>query len=199
MAQNQPFYTQNLGTGLRAAQVVGLTATSFFAGKTFVTSFATVPALLEAPAPLLAKQWKKLFDADKLLAPAIALFSSGIFGYISYRDQTWTKPAILYASSSVLMASLIPFTFILGEPINKKLEDRARNLASASLTDASVEAGVSKDENTHSLVDKWATVNFGRFVISAVGAVLATYASVDRTEVVPAFARLATGADRMGR
>jgi hypothetical protein len=64
-------------------------------GKTFAASFATTPALLEAPAALLARQWKKQFDVDKWLAPAIAMFSSSVFSYISYRGKAVspsTKP-----------------------------------------------------------------------------------------------------------
>lgn len=92
----------------------------------------------------------------------------------------------------------MPYTFLLGEPINKKLEDKERSLASASLTDASAEAGISKEETVHSLVDKWATINLGRFAVAAVSAALATWAAVDRSEVVPAVTRLTTGANRMG-
>ncbi|KAK4508254.1 hypothetical protein PRZ48_001992 [Zasmidium cellare] len=191
MAQHGAFYTDNLSTPLRVAQ-------AFLAGKTFTSSFGTVPALLQAPAPLLAKQWKKQFDADKILAPAIALFSSGVFGYIAWRDTAWTKTSILYASSASLLLSLVPYTFILSEPINQKLEEKAQNLASASLTDASAEAGVSKEETVHSLVDKWGTINFGRIIISAISAGLATWAAVDRSEVVPAVTRITTGANRLG-
>lgn len=92
----------------------------------------------------------------------------------------------------------MPYTFLLGEPVNKKLEEKERNLASASLTDASAEAGISKEETVHSLVDKWATINLGRVAVATVSAVLATWAAVARTEVVPAVARFATGANRMG-
>ncbi|CAK3885142.1 unnamed protein product [Lecanosticta acicola] len=194
---HQPFYHDNLGTGLRIAQLVGLTSTAFFAGKEFTKSISTVPALAQSPAPLLAKQWKIQFDADKALAPAVALFSSGVFGFLAYRDNAWTKTSILYATSSTLLAALIPYTFVLAEPLNKKLESKERNLASASITDASAEAGVSKEESTHSLVENWAAQSFGRFVISAIAAVAATWAAIDRAEVVPATARLATGANRI--
>lgn len=104
MARNGAFYTDTLSTPLRIAQVVGLTSTvspllhepdgcqplgqAFLAGKTFTSSFSTVPALLLAPAPLLAKQWKKQFEADKIVAPVVALFSSGIFSYIAYRGTS---------------------------------------------------------------------------------------------------------------
>lgn len=146
----------------------------------------------ESPS-LLAKQWKTLYDSDKLVAPLISVFSSGIFAFLAYRDETWTKPAIMYTTASSLLLSLLPFTFLLGEPINKKLEEKARTLTSADVREKSV----GKD-SVHGLVDKWATVNLARAVISAVGAVTAIWAAVERTDIVPATVRIGTGANRMG-
>ena len=146
--------------------------------------------LAESPS-LLAKQWKTLFDSDKLVAPLISIFSSGVFAFLAYRDETWTKPAILYTTSSALLLSLVPYTFLLGEPINKKLEEKAR-LQSIQ------EVGVKKEESVHGLVDLWATVNFGRAVVSGIAAFTAIWAAVERTDIVPATARFATGANRMG-
>lgn len=36
MAQTRPFYTDDFGTGLRVAQLVGLTSTAFFAGQYWI-------------------------------------------------------------------------------------------------------------------------------------------------------------------
>lgn len=91
-------------TGIRIAQVVGLTSAAYLAGKaqldahfrSFVDhnpgaigsiSWQSVPALLDAPAPLLAKQWKKIFDQGKVVAPPMAAISSAIFGYLAYRGM----------------------------------------------------------------------------------------------------------------
>ncbi|KXT02818.1 hypothetical protein AC578_5368 [Pseudocercospora eumusae] len=194
---SETFYTTNLPSGLRIAQVAGLTLSGFLAGTTFAASAAT-PALLKAPAPLLAKQWKTMFDANKLIAPVACLFSAGVFGYIGYREDKWTLPATLYTASASLLLSLVPYTYLLGEPINQKLEKKAQSLASVAITDAQAESGVSKEETTHALVDKWATINLGRAVISAASTAIAIWAAVDRTEVVPATARLAAGANRLG-
>ncbi|PIB01393.1 hypothetical protein CB0940_00302 [Cercospora beticola] len=188
----RPFLTDELGTGLRTAQVLGLTASAFLAGKTFAASYNAAPALLQAPAPLLAKQWQILFTRDKLLAPIISLFSSGTFACLAYRDQTWTKPAILYTTASSLLLALIPYTYLLGEPVNKKLEEKARTLK------AEEAPGVKREESVHGLVDTWASVNFGRAVVSFVASAAAIWAAVERPGVVPASATLATGANRMG-
>ncbi|EMD00638.1 hypothetical protein BAUCODRAFT_28981 [Baudoinia panamericana UAMH 10762] len=193
------FYTEQLTTPLRVAQVVGLTSATFLAGKTFAQSFGTIPAFLKAPAPLLAKQWKTMYDGDVLIAPATSAIGLGVFGYFAYRDpNAWSHHQILYTTASALMAILIPYSTLLLGPINSKLEKKASDLASASLTDAEAESGMSKEESTHGLVDTWGTINFGRAIISGVAALAATWAAVDRLEVVPAVAKVMGGADRMG-
>ena len=80
--------TSSPSSGLRTAQVIGLTTTAFLCGRTFSLSFSTTPALLQAPAPLLARQWKRMFDGEKALAPAVVAGASCIFGYLSSRGKT---------------------------------------------------------------------------------------------------------------
>lgn len=44
-----------------------------------------VPAFMEAPAPLLAKQWKKMFDIGVVAAPILSATSAAIFGLMAYK------------------------------------------------------------------------------------------------------------------
>ena len=121
---------------------------------------------------------------------ALAVYSKIAFTDSS-TEATWTRTSILYATSASLLASLVPYTFLLGEPINQELEKHERNLAQQS-------EGSLEDDTVHQLVDRWATINLGRAAISAVSALLATWAAVDRLEVVPATLKFATGANRLG-
>jgi DMSO reductase anchor subunit len=71
-------------------------------------------------------------------------------------------------------------------------------MASASLDDKAVEAGVAEAETTHALIDKWATLNLARTVLLAAGTICATLAAVDKREVVSfSSVGLGTGANRM--
>jgi hypothetical protein len=71
-------------------------------------------------------------------------------------------------------------------------------MASASLEDKAVEAGVAEAETTHALIDKWATLNLARTVLLAAGSICATLAAVDKREVVSfSSVGLGTGANRM--
>lgn len=107
------------------------------------------------------------------------------------QDDAWTKPSILYTTSASLLLALIPYTFFIGEPVNRQLEAKVESLALSASED-----GIPKDETTHALVDKWATINLGKAVLAGVSALVATWAAVDRAEVVPATFSFSTGANR---
>jgi len=79
------FYTEELGSMIRVAQVLGLTSTAFLAGKVFASSFTAVPAMLHAPAPLLAKQFKTVFDSDIYVNSIASVVGTGVFSFFAYR------------------------------------------------------------------------------------------------------------------
>jgi hypothetical protein len=81
------FYTSYPGASTRLAQVVGLTTTAFLAGNTFAASFGSVPAFLQAPAPLLAKQIVILLNSGKFVNPLSAIIGTGIFSFFAYSGR----------------------------------------------------------------------------------------------------------------
>ena len=136
-----------------------------------------------------------MFDTDKLLAPSIVVFSGSIFGYLGYKSSGVL--ARLYIAAAALAAVSIPYSLLTLEPINKKLEEKASSLAKASISDAGAEAGVTREETVHYLVDQWATMNLGRSIITGIAAVCGTLAAVGQLEIIGV--TFASGANRMGR
>lgn len=47
-------------------------------------SYAFIPAVLKAPAPLAVRQWKTMFDIGQKVGPVLAVVSSLAFGYVAY-------------------------------------------------------------------------------------------------------------------
>lgn len=169
-----------------------------FTGQQAAESYFFVPALLHAPAPLLAKQWRTIWDKTKAAIPAATLVSSGLLGFLAYREDTSSSAFRYYLTAAVLLPSTIPYTAFLMGPINNKLVKKSENLASASISDTTAEAGVSKEETTHALVDKWASLNLLKALISGVAALSAAWATLNPVEVVSASSfGLATGANRI--
>lgn len=76
-------------------------------------------------------------------------------------------------------------------PVNNKLVEKMDSLASASLDDKAIEAGVAEGETTHALIDRWATLNLARAALVAAGSLCAVVAAVGRREI--------TGFREMGR
>jgi hypothetical protein len=185
-----------------------------YSGAIGSISWQSVPALMDAPAPLLAKQWKKIFDSGKVVAPPMAAISSAIFGYLAYRgmpahdldgssvltipEPTASSGFKLYTIAAILVPSIIPYTVFLMSGINSKLQEKAASLANASLTDTAVESGVAQGETAHELLDKWATLNLGRSLLPLISTLVAGWAIVDKFEVLGLGAVLKTGANRMG-
>jgi len=84
----------------------------------------------------------------------------------------------------MLLPSVIPYTILLMGPLNAKLVAKAESMSKTSITDTAAEIGVTKDETVHALVDKWATLNLFRAIITGIAAMSATWGSLRSVEVV---------------
>lgn len=51
-------------------------------------SYILVPSVLEAPAPLAVKQWRKAFNIAKIVGPVMSVLSGGIFAYLANRGTS---------------------------------------------------------------------------------------------------------------
>ena len=98
-------------------------------------------------------------------------------------EPRFSKPFLLYTASASLLALCVPYTYFLGEPISQKLEAKANSFATASITEEGAEVGVKQEETVHYLVDRWATMNLGRTVLTGISAMLATWAAVERVKI----------------
>lgn len=110
-----------------------------------------------------------------------------------------THSSLLHLSSLTLLLATIPYSLFLLEPLNKLLEAKD---AACAFSDADYpptereEVGFDYEHTTHWLVDRWATVNLGRAVMSAVAAGMAIWAGVEGVKM--AGVRVVSGGARMG-
>ncbi|ORY14904.1 hypothetical protein BCR34DRAFT_201939 [Clohesyomyces aquaticus] len=190
---------QRTPSGIFIAQAIGLSTSFYLLGQNATFSVSTIPAVMEAPAPLAARQWKKVFDQGKIVGPALAVASTLATGYLAYEYSTSSRAGKLNLAATILFPSIVPYTFALMGSTNRALISKADSLAATALSDKAAEAGVAKNETVHALLDKWATLNLGRAIITGVGAILALWAALDKVEIF-AFRDLSlgTGANRLG-
>ena len=104
-----------------------------------------------------------------------------------------------YTAAAVLIPSIIPYTLGLMIQMNNKLLGKADSLATTEITDKTAEAGVTQEETVHALIDRWATLNLGRAIITGIGSLCALWATLDKIDVVRfRDVGLTSGANRMG-
>jgi hypothetical protein len=115
-------------------------------------------------------------------------------------EDTKSLPFKLNLAATLLIPSIVPFTFAFMAPTNNKLIEKRDALAMVAAEDKTAEAGVAREETVHALLDKWAVLNLGRAMIVGLGSILAMWASLSKLEVV-AFSEmgLKSGANRLGR
>lgn len=87
MASKGLFYHEEVTAPIRVAQVLGLTASAYLCGHTASATYLCIPSFLQAPAPLLAKQWQQMIRTDLEVGPAIAAFGALTFGFLAYKGM----------------------------------------------------------------------------------------------------------------
>ncbi|KAK4982232.1 hypothetical protein LTR66_009394 [Elasticomyces elasticus] len=186
MGNFRPFYHETVPITIRVAQAVGLTASAFLCGSTIAATTVTVPSLLEAPAPLLAKQWRKMYDLIGGVSPAVSAVCGLTFAGLAYREPMATPSFNLYVAASVLLLpGTLAYTFLTTKPTTDKLLEKTTSLSKASITDTAAESGVAQEDTVHALVDKWASLNLLKGVMYGVGALLAAWATIGEIDVRP--------------
>jgi len=191
---NFPLINRDIPAVVRAAQLVGVTGSGVLAGASIMLSVWVIPTLMEAPAPVAAKQWKKMFDLGRVSMPPTTILTSSIFGYLAWQSAT-PSSFRLYTAAAIIAPTMIPFTIGVMMPTNNKLEEKAQSFASSGAD----EVGVAKEETVNALLDRWATLNLVRSVLLLTSAILGGWASLQPTEVLGLEkVEILMGADRMG-
>jgi hypothetical protein len=81
-------FTQRTPPGLLIAQTIGITASAFALGSNLALSFITVPAIMQAPAPLAAKQWYTMLWRGGGFGIPITLGSALATACVAYQRAT---------------------------------------------------------------------------------------------------------------
>jgi len=190
----EPFFHEEVPAVVRLAQVVGITTSATLAGLQFGLSFFTVPALMKSPAHLLARQWAHIYNLGARSAAPLTLVPLSIFSYLAYRAHRNTGNASLYIAAALLAPSIIPYTIFVMSDTNDALYKKANEAS-----EQSKEVQVRRDDSTHQLVDRWASLNVVRGMLTLASAMVGAWASLGAVEVVGVAAfEFVTGANRMG-
>ncbi|KAI9884883.1 MAG: hypothetical protein M1823_003324 [Watsoniomyces obsoletus] len=170
-------------TSIRVAQTLGITTSAILSGAIAWTSYAFVPALLQAPPSTLVQQWQQVYDTGKATAPPTALLVFASWAYVAYRHAQqplasisgkWTS----YAVASVSAIAIVPYTLLVMADTNRKLyakANEARLLGSSTTDEVTTEQ---ERKSVKQLLDRWATLNVVRAVFPLITAVVGTWTAL---------------------
>jgi formate-dependent nitrite reductase membrane component NrfD len=141
-------------------------------GVNLGTSVMAIPALLHAPAPVLATQWKILFDNGVIPVVFLALSSSAGFAALALQSTLRSTTSTflqrnLYIAASITAFGLVPYTKILMWGNITELEKRAQTTSRRK-----------EKDDTHDLVKTWSSFNFWRGIMLLSSGVAGIWASV---------------------
>jgi hypothetical protein len=117
-----------------------------FAGAATIISVAEHPARLSCDTLTAASQWAPSYKRATLMQAPLALLSlmNGTLAWLLGAGLLWLVPAIL-------VGLVVPFTLVVIAPVNNKLLDHERDLAS---------------DNTRNLLIKWGKLHAIRSLLS---------------------------------
>ncbi|KAF2200729.1 hypothetical protein GQ43DRAFT_441288 [Delitschia confertaspora ATCC 74209] len=173
------FVNQKPPNAIRIAQAVGITASAMLAGTNMALSVFAIPAIMQGPAPLAARQWRQIYDLGKKVGPGLAAIGTATLAYVAYQEDPTSFPFKLNVAACLMLPSIVPYTLVVMAPTNKGLYSKASSLASTDLSDKSAETSIEREETVHALLDKWATLNLGRALVTLVGTAAAMWAAVN--------------------
>jgi anthrone oxygenase-like protein len=122
-----------------------------------------------------------------------------LFGFLAYRSYTTSSgSAGLYTAAALLTPAIVPYTMLVLQPTNEALKKKLASASSAAVGEAAAELK-GEEDNTHALVDRWASLNLVRGLISLSAALVGTWASLGAVEVVAVESfEFISGANRLG-
>jgi uncharacterized membrane protein len=137
---------------LSALQFIATLTATLFAGAALYINIAEHPARMSLDTKMAAMQWAPSYKrAAWLQAPlAVVSFISGVLVWVINGELAWLI-------ASLLIGAVVPFTFLVAMPVNRKLLDPNRDLTSAE---------------TRDLLDKWNKLHSARTVLSLAASAL---------------------------
>lgn len=140
----------------------------------------SIPSLLQSPSPLLARQWKILFDNGIVVVVPACVASSAAFAYLAYDASRgllgWSSPASkLLGGASLAAIMAMPYTAALMPGVNDRLTTLAKKFATEETESKEVQPDVAGTTEVHGLVRQWGKLNLARAFFPLVAAVLGAW------------------------
>jgi Domain of unknown function (DUF1772) len=137
---------------LHTLQLIATFAATLFAGASLYINVAEHPARMSLETRMAALQWAPSYKRATLLQAPLAILSfiAGTVAWLLGADVLWLVAALL-------IGSVVPFTFAVVMPTNRRLLELRQDLASAE---------------TRSLLERWGKLHSVRTALSLAASIL---------------------------
>ncbi|KAH8675365.1 hypothetical protein BX600DRAFT_452503 [Xylariales sp. PMI_506] len=163
---------------VRAVAATSIAVLTTAAGFNLGLSFFVVPRLLESPTPLMLRQWGNMYKvSSKSLRPAFML-PVLLNTYLAYKTPSKAR---IYSIAAVIAFSILPWTYAVIMPINRKIWKKVDEVQSLNLGPNDIleeEIGVKEEETGHALIDRWGLYNLYRGSAAFVSGCIGLYATL---------------------
>lgn len=128
-----------------------------------------MPAVLQAPSPLVAQQWKRAWDVGRIVGKVIVTSSAAGFAYLAYNEKGHiASPKFqLFAAAASIVGSIIPFTIVTSYPFNEAINSQLFTSNGASKKNDDAPA-----TDLKTLVTQWGQTDFKRSLLVFLGTVV---------------------------
>jgi hypothetical protein len=137
---------------LHILQLIATFAATLFAGASLYINVAEHPARMSLETRMAALQWAPSYKRATLLQAPLAILSliAGTVAWLLGADVLWLVAALL-------IGSVVPFTFAVVMPTNRRLLELRRDLASAE---------------TRALLERWGKLHSVRTALSIAASII---------------------------
>jgi len=81
-----------------------------------------MPAVLRAPAPLVAQQWKRAWDVGRIVGKLAVTSSAASFAYLAYNEPSaGSLRFCLFVAAATTLGVIIPYTVLTSYPFNEAI------------------------------------------------------------------------------
>ncbi|CAG9993912.1 unnamed protein product [Clonostachys byssicola] len=149
-----------------STEALVMSLAGFMSGYYFSGAFVFMPAVLRAPPPLVAQQWKRAWDVGRIVGKVIVTSSAAGFAYLAYteKDNIGSLRFQLLTAAAGIVGSIVPFTVITSYPFNEAINSQLFNSNGASKKSDDAPA-----TDLKALVAQWGQTDFKRSLLAFLG------------------------------
>lgn len=162
---------------IRLTQATSIALLTTASGLNLGLSFFVVPRLLESPTALMLRQWGSMFRVSSKTLPPALILPVFLNAYLACRLP---GKARIYSFATALAFSILPYTYALLVPINRKLLKKVEEVKTmgAGVGDVLGNEMGTREDSGHALIDNWGLYNLYRGGAAFVAGCLGLYAAL---------------------